>query len=158
MEVIKLAEKKSAWKIFIIAATLVLLMILYFFVDARYSTVFPRCVFYSITGLYCPGCGSQRAFSSLLHGDVRQAINYNWLFVLRLPLLFYSAAITTLNVFRKKPLVQSLVYSAAFVKTVLALVILFWIARNISCYPFDLLAPHRWLNNILRINYNVEVR
>ena len=28
------------------------------------------CVFYQLTGLYCPGCGAGRALSSLIHGDI----------------------------------------------------------------------------------------
>ncbi len=33
----------------------------------------PRCLFKLITGYECPGCGSQRAFHSLLHGDIAAA-------------------------------------------------------------------------------------
>lgn len=38
---------------------------------------FPRCFFYGLTGYRCPGCGSQRALHSLLHGDVGTAFSYN---------------------------------------------------------------------------------
>ena len=38
---------------------------------------FPRCVFLNLTGLKCPGCGSQRAFHALLHGDVVAALRLN---------------------------------------------------------------------------------
>lgn len=119
-----------------------LLMMLYFFIDARYSPLFPKCIFYSLTGLYCPGCGSQRAFSSLLHGQFWQAVNYNSLFLLSLPFLFYSAAIAVINLFREKKIVQQLFYSPLFVKILFVLIIVFWITRNLSFYPFNLLAPH----------------
>ena len=134
-------KTKSFIKIFTIAAVLSLLMLLYFFADARYSHIFPRCIFYSLTNFYCPGCGSQRAFSSLLHGELLQAFNYNILFIMCLPLLLYSAFVTVLNAFRKKQLVQRLFYSAFFVRFFLLAVITFWIARNIPFYPFNLLAP-----------------
>ena len=42
-----------------------------------------RCFFYELTDLYCPGCGSSRALSSLLHGDWKGAFTHN---VLVLPL------------------------------------------------------------------------
>ncbi|MCM1109265.1 MAG: DUF2752 domain-containing protein [Clostridium sp.] len=38
-----------------------------------------------ITGLQCPGCGSQRAVHSLLHADLRAAWGYNALLVAFLP-------------------------------------------------------------------------
>jgi hypothetical protein len=117
------------------------LALLYFFVDARYSNVFPRCPFFSITGLYCPGCGSQRALSSLLHGNILQVINLNVLIVTSIPFLMYSAYVTVLNVFRKEPVIQTLFYSPLFVKVLLVAVILFWIFRNIPVYPFTMLAP-----------------
>src|SRR5882724_10704095 len=100
-------------------------MLLYFFADARYSSIFPGCIFYSLTGLYCPGCGSQRALSSLLHGGLLQAINYNILFIVCLPLLFYSAIITVTNVFLKKQLMQHIFYSTFFVRILLVAVIIF---------------------------------
>jgi hypothetical protein len=92
--------------------------------------------------LYCPGCGSQRAFSSLLHGELWQAANYNLLFILCLPFLFYSSVITVINVFKKDQLVQQIFYSTFFVKILLVIMIMFWITRNFSFYPFNLLAPH----------------
>lgn len=38
---------------------------------------YPRCYFHQLTGLDCPGCGSQRALHSLFHGDVRGAWQLN---------------------------------------------------------------------------------
>ena len=137
-----MAERNSLTKVLIVVTTLSLVVMLYFFADARYSSIFPRCIFYSLTGLYCPGSGSQRAFSSLLHGDVWQAVNYNLLAILCLPLLLYSAVITVINVFRKEQLVQQIFYSTFFVKVLFIAIIIFWIARNVSFYPFNLLAPH----------------
>lgn len=53
---------------------------------------FPRCPFYVFTGLYCPGCGSQRATHALLHGQVLRAAGLNLLAVAALPLLALGAA------------------------------------------------------------------
>ncbi len=38
----------------------------------------PKCPFKLITGLDCPGCGIQRALYALMHGEITQAIKYNY--------------------------------------------------------------------------------
>jgi len=35
------------------------------------------CIFYKITGYYCPGCGITRMFQSILEGNFYQAFRYN---------------------------------------------------------------------------------
>ena len=40
------------------------------------------CLFYELTSLYCPGCGSGRAAIALLHGHVLEALSHNALFFL----------------------------------------------------------------------------
>lgn len=37
----------------------------------------PRCPIYSLTGIYCPGCGGLRATWDLLHGNIQAAVNQN---------------------------------------------------------------------------------
>jgi len=135
--------EKQHFKILIIAATVPALALLYFFADARYSNFFPRCPLFALTGLYCPGCGSQRAMSALLHGSIIEAINYNVLLVTSLPLIFYSSYINLLNAFRTKQIIQQVFYSPVFVKIVLGVVVLFGVLRNIPVYPFTILAPHK---------------
>jgi hypothetical protein len=119
-----------------------ILALLYFFFDARTTGIFPHCPFNSITGLYCPGCGSQRAVSALLHGEIGRALQFNILLVISLPLIIYSAIVYILNAFRKKQVNQQIFYSPLFVKLFLVLVIAFGIGRNIPLYPFSILAPH----------------
>ncbi|MFZ1686189.1 MAG: DUF2752 domain-containing protein [Flavobacteriales bacterium] len=48
---------------------------------------YPGCLFRSLTGLLCPGCGSQRALHDLLHLNVSGAFGHNALLVLSIPLL-----------------------------------------------------------------------
>lgn len=50
--------------------------------DAVYA---PKCVFYHLTGLQCPGCGSQRAMHALLEGRIADAWHYNALMLLAIP-------------------------------------------------------------------------
>ena len=52
----------------LVVAALVVFGFIYFALDPSRSDLFPRCVFLSLTGYKCPGCGSQRAIHALLHG------------------------------------------------------------------------------------------
>jgi hypothetical protein len=134
-------RKGEIFRIIVIAATVSVLALLYFFIDARHSHFFPACPFFNLTGLYCPGCGSQRAISALLHGDFRDAVDCNLMLVVSMPLLVYSAFVAVFNVFRTKPEVQKIFYSTVFVRLFLVAVVLFGVLRNIPAYPFTMLAP-----------------
>ena len=115
--------------------------LLYFYFDPAYSRYFPPCPFFTLTGFFCPGCGSQRAFHDLLHADVIAAADHNLMFVLALPIIAYSGIVLVNNLFRGKKMTQALVYRAGFAKGVLVFVLLFWFLRNIPARPFSMLAP-----------------
>jgi len=134
-------SKKELIRLIAITTTVLTLALLYFFIDARYTNFFPRCPFFTLTGLYCPGCGSQRAVSALLHGKFLQALNYNAILVASLPFIIYSAYVTTANAFGKHQKVQKIFYSPVFVKIVFCIVVIFAVLRNIPAYPFTVLAP-----------------
>ena len=61
--------------------------LLYFFNPAQFG-FYPRCLFYSSTGFQCPGCGGLRATYSLLHGNIFESLQQNFLAVIALPFLF----------------------------------------------------------------------
>ena len=41
-----------------------------YFTDFQIIAWFPRCDFFTRTGLYCPGCGGTRSVISLIRGDI----------------------------------------------------------------------------------------
>lgn len=45
------------------------------------------CLSRLLLGLECWGCGMTRAISAAMHGEIHQAIDYNWRVVVVLPLL-----------------------------------------------------------------------
>ena len=114
-------------KSFALAAATIVLLLLYFFVDARKGG-FPTCPFHKLTGLLCPGCGSQRGLSALLHGDVLEAFQFNPLLVCAVPLVVYAVVIFVKTNGTQRP---KLLYHPLFAKLCLWVVLLFWIGRNL---------------------------
>ena len=98
-----------------------------------------RCLFYELTGLYCPGCGSGRALLALLRGDWKEAFRHHPLLIpLGLPMLLIFLHEYLRLVFpglRLKPVF----FPPRLAAFCLALIVLFWILRNLP--PFAFLAP-----------------
>jgi len=59
------------------------------------------CPIKNLTGRNCPGCGMTRATSSALHGDFKQALRYNRLVVIVLPILAYQWLQTLTREYRR---------------------------------------------------------
>lgn len=67
-----------------VAAAVVLKKI--FFPDFHILEVMRPCVFYSVTGYYCPGCGGTRSVAALLSGQfIRSAVDF--------PMVMYCAVV-----------------------------------------------------------------
>ena len=131
---------KSKILIFIIIVIVLLGLSLYFFYNPSDSEIFPKCPFYSATGIYCPGCGSQRAAHKILNVDFLQGLQHNWLLLLVFLVLGFQGIVWGLSKFSIE--VKNNILHRPFVTyAILVIVILFWILRNINVYPFSLLAP-----------------
>ena len=102
----------------------------------------PPCLFYEITGLYCPGCGTGRALLSLLHGRLYAAFRYQPLMIICLPLLaYYIAKLYLAFVFGRDILPFPTIRNKWLAITLTAVIIAYWILRNIPVFPFYYLAP-----------------
>jgi hypothetical protein len=115
--------------------------IIYFSYNPSENSFFIPCPFHYITGLFCPGCGSQRAIHLILHGDIIGAFRFNPLMVLTLPILIYGLGITVANWIFGTRYRFMLFYSNLFIFGYFGIAILYWVLRNLSFYPFNLLAP-----------------
>jgi ABC-type Na+ efflux pump permease subunit len=133
--------RRPVLQITIIGIAVIGLSLLYFFYPATNTSAHPKCPFNQITGLYCPGCGSQRAVSALLHGNLSNAINFNILFVISTPFILYSAFIFIWNTFSNKKFSQQIFYRPLFTRILFIAILAFWILRNIPIAPFNWLAP-----------------
>lgn len=119
---------------------LMIIASLYFLFDPMESHFFPKCPFHEVTGLYCPGCGSQRALHQLLHFDFVGVLKYNILFLVGLLVVSYNIVITIVNKYTQKEYYNYLYHPYTPIVTLIFIVI-FWILRNIEMYPYVLLAP-----------------
>lgn len=112
----------------------------FFFFDPGNHAVYPPCPFHALTGLYCPGCGSLRALHQLLHGNIAAALRLNPLAVAVLPFFAYAFVACGARAWSKDP--PELDHAPAFwIWLLLAVIIAFWVGRNIPCYPFTSMAP-----------------
>ena len=100
-----------------------------------------RCVFLMLTGLYCPGCGSGRALSNLLHFDLLTAFLFNPLFILALPFLGYYFLWLYLRIVSGKNILPAMKTSIRTYLIVIGIFVAFGILRNIPVVPFSWLAP-----------------
>lgn len=99
------------------------------------------CIFYSVTGFYCPGCGAGRACYSILHGRFLDAFCYNPLMTILLPLIGLYIAVRAVDwvVTGDNHVDQKI--STKMLTGVLIVAILYGFLRNIPVFPFTLLAP-----------------
>ncbi|MCP3965528.1 MAG: DUF2752 domain-containing protein [Lentisphaerae bacterium] len=103
-------------------------------------TFYPRCPLFCLTGLHCPGCGSTRSLAALSHGNIADACRKNIFVVAAVPFVTAGLIIYLLRCFGvnvKTPFISGKLIMGLFI-----LVLAFFVLRNISLYPFNLLAPH----------------
>lgn len=113
---------------------------LFSFFDPLIDKVFPICPFHYFTGFDCPGCGSQRAVFALLHGDLTKAADHNLLLVVTLPFLTIHTICNAFSIVAKKDLRFQLIHHPAVPYVAFALMLMFWLLRNIPSPPFNYLA------------------
>jgi hypothetical protein len=92
-------------------------------------------------GLHCPGCGATRSVYALVHGDFPQALAYNPLFILLLPLILYGIGRLSYEMWTGKK-ASGPGISARGSWLLVSVLAIYWIVRNIDVYPMNLLAPH----------------
>lgn len=118
--------KKSIWVV------LILVIPLYFFYNPSNSDFFPKCPLYKTTGVYCPGCGSQRAIHDVVNFNLTEALSHNLLAVTILPLVLFSYLFF-------RDFYYKVIYHPKTPWILLVIILLFWILRNLPSFSY--LAP-----------------
>jgi len=104
----------------------------YYSYDPMAHSWFPQCPFKMLTGLDCPGCGSQRAVHAILHGEFRQAFYHNALLMPFVPYLALGFGYRCVD----KPNEQLLkwrkrLYGEYAIKIIACIILVYFILRNI---------------------------
>jgi hypothetical protein len=103
-------------------------------VDPSRHTLTPPCPLRALTGLDCPLCGATRATHALVHGRVVEALDFNALYVVALPIV---GLLMLLWLVRGR--LPERVRSGAFVWSVVAVATAFAVLRNLPIEPFSVL-------------------
>ena len=124
-------RKILKWCIAIIFLTI--LAIMYRTYNPTGNIYFPKCPFRELTGLKCPGCGSQRAVHYLLNFDIYNATKENAILVLSIPYILTGLVFDLL----KRPSERILkwrkrLFGQKAIIVILTIIIAFWILRNIT--------------------------
>ena len=135
-----MATKSKTIMIISIVIVLFGVLSLYFFINPSEYNFFPKCPLYSYTGIYCAGCGSQRAIHQIVNGHIVTGIRHNYLLVLVIAVLAYKTVLFLLNKIYNKTYFD-IFHKPIVTKIILILVLLFWALRNINHFPFTELAP-----------------
>ena len=98
------------------------------------------CPFHSVTGFYCPLCGSTRAVHQLLHLNLVAAIQDNILLVLAVPLLIW-AWIGWAKAFAGLQPWRGLTLSSQKINALCVIGLVFAVLRNLPNSPFSWLTP-----------------
>lgn len=85
------------------------ILFLLYWHDPSGSGMHPSCPFHRLTGLECPGCGSQRAVHHLLHGRLAEALAHNALLVVAIPLAIVHVLVARGQAGRGRPVAKWLI-------------------------------------------------
>ena len=107
--------------------------VLFFFDPAKHG-FYPICLFHSLTGLNCPGCGATRAAYQLLHGHLLRALHDNALFVLTLAALTAQGACFVMQKIQKQPVV--FIVSPMMLWAFLVIGFVFTALRNLPAFAW----------------------
>ena len=122
-------QKKTVGILLLVIAVISGIAVVYYVFDPSQNTFFPRCPLFALTGLKCPGCGSQRALHQLLHLHLAEAFRYNAMLPIAIPILGLLATAEALK--SKFPKIGAFCKNNFFAWTTICILTLWWICRNI---------------------------
>jgi len=104
------------------------------------NSFLPKCIIHSTTGLYCAGCGLQRALHSFFIGDFVLAFKMNPLVVLALVFLCIDFLLLLLRMERYRPL-PVIINSHVALLSIAVILLMFMVLRNVDSEYLQFLKP-----------------
>lgn len=112
-----------------LAAAVVAAVVFYGLHDPTADGLAPRCMFKTLGGYDCPGCGFQRAMHAMLHGDFAAAWHYNAFLFFMLPV---GLAYLVCELWPKRwKRLQKTLFSPLAIIFIIVLTTGWWIGRNL---------------------------
>ena len=116
---------------FIFPVVLILLGLFYYFVNPNIQHFPIQCPWRLCTGTLCPACGSQRALHALAHGNIAQALSYNYFFILSIPYALLAVLVSWYNFRHRLDGLKRVVFHPITLKAYVVIFMLWWIVRNL---------------------------
>lgn len=115
----------------VIPVILVVAGIIYYCWFDTLGIYFPKCPIKLLTGLNCPSCGTQRAFSALLHGHIIQALQYNWFMIFSVIYLFLSTIVVVYDINGRLYRFRKYLFGRTILMLYVTLYFLWFVVRNL---------------------------
>lgn len=106
-------------------------LVLYYLVNPLQSNFPIQCPWRLLTGTQCPACGFQRALNTLLHGDLYDALRYNYFFIFSIPYALMVIVATWYNRHHMFDRLHAFVYHRITLRAYIVMYFSWWIIRNL---------------------------
>ena len=116
----------------LIAILVIIGLVIFTLFDPYQVSWFPKCPFKTFTKLDCPGCGAQRALHYLFNFEISNAFKENALLICSIPYIITGFIFDNLkNPSAKGQMWRNKLFGIQAIYTVVIVIILFWVGRNI---------------------------
>lgn len=129
IESMAINKKKTAYVLGV--AVIVIALALYYWFNPAESAYAPKCIFHSLTGLSCPGCGMQRFLHAFIHGRIIEAFSYNYLLIVFIPYIILYGINRFLLKGKIQERMENILEGRALTLTMVIITPTWFIVRNI---------------------------
>ncbi len=108
-----------------------MLIVVYYYVDPVQVRFALPCPWKLLTHTQCPSCGMQRALHAVVHGEILEALRYNYFFVLSIPYAVLAILVSWYNVGHRLDGLKEVVFHRYTLWGYVVAYCLWWVGRNV---------------------------
>lgn len=112
-------------------------LIFNFLIIPNFKIPSPKCIFGSVLGIYCPGCGGTRAVISFLRGEFLESLWYHP-FVLYVAVIYSGFMITHTLEYIHFPWIKGMKFREGYLYGALVIIVINFILKNILKFCFGI--------------------